>query len=660
MTTGIAVLALATVVGAQAYTFSTNLTIGSTGPDVVALQTALIAGGYSIPSIQSGAASKGYFGAQTEAAVQAYQTAHGIPSTGFVGPLTRGSLNSGVATTMSSSGTSSTCPVGYTCTATAPVSTQTCPVGYTCTANTGTTGTVTTGTVTAPTGITTPGISGTLSVSSSGSIGVGATVNPGQSVDIAGFKLQAGPSDMQVNTITADFSVRPWLFFTDFSLVNQTTGQVLVPATPISQSNFTEITASQDYRYTLSGLNFVVPHGQTVNVVLHGDTVSSTGQSAQFINIIAASVRSVDGTGVVDTENLTSTTCTSGNSSASACGSVYFGATLKANLIFSIDSSSPLAQVIQTQTGATTNSIPLAIYDVQAQNSAATLQSLVMNIGVNGTVNAAPATPTAVYSTIQLTAGGLTYYGTVANTSGESGTVTFTNMNIPLALLQNVPLKIVGSVVSGINAVTSTTSIATATAGIVGGVDTSFNTPTVQGNGTIVSSVITYSTNSAITIAPGAVTAGASTVQNNSTVAQQYTYTFTVSAGASSLYLSANPAWAVATSTSPFVQGTASASTTAMTQVLAVGNSLSGDTNTGVGTSASGSYVIPSNSSRTFTVSGTISNATNATNVSGAILAINGIYYSTSPTITSNTGASMAEYQSGLTSLQNVPINLSH
>ena len=58
---GIAALAFASMVSAQGYMFSTNLTVGSTGPDVVALQTWLIANGYSIPSIASGAAAKGYF-----------------------------------------------------------------------------------------------------------------------------------------------------------------------------------------------------------------------------------------------------------------------------------------------------------------------------------------------------------------------------------------------------------------------------------------------------------------------------------------------------------------------------------------------------------------------------------------------------------------------
>lgn len=56
--------------------------------DVMALQKLLVNAGYAdfTPT--------GFFGGLTQAAVQKYQSAHGIPATGFVGPLSRASLNS--------------------------------------------------------------------------------------------------------------------------------------------------------------------------------------------------------------------------------------------------------------------------------------------------------------------------------------------------------------------------------------------------------------------------------------------------------------------------------------------------------------------------------------------------------------------------------------
>ncbi|MDR3558540.1 MAG: peptidoglycan-binding protein [Candidatus Pacebacteria bacterium] len=77
------------VVRAQTYAFNTDLSLGSTGQDVVNLQSWLVSNGYDIPSISSGASSEGYFGLQTQAAVEAYQRAIGLPAYGFFGPMTR-------------------------------------------------------------------------------------------------------------------------------------------------------------------------------------------------------------------------------------------------------------------------------------------------------------------------------------------------------------------------------------------------------------------------------------------------------------------------------------------------------------------------------------------------------------------------------------------
>ncbi|OHB17729.1 MAG: hypothetical protein A2749_01675 [Parcubacteria group bacterium RIFCSPHIGHO2_01_FULL_45_26] len=85
------------VLGAAAYNFSNNLTVGSTGNDVTELQKVLIAEGYL-----SIAAPTSYFGALTKAAVIKYQAAHGIsPQSGYVGPLTRAQLNLSTTAVMS-------------------------------------------------------------------------------------------------------------------------------------------------------------------------------------------------------------------------------------------------------------------------------------------------------------------------------------------------------------------------------------------------------------------------------------------------------------------------------------------------------------------------------------------------------------------------------
>ncbi|MGB4076674.1 MAG: peptidoglycan-binding protein [Minisyncoccia bacterium] len=70
-------------------TFTMDLTLGSSGAEVTALQNWLIAEGYSIP-----AGATGYFGAQTQAALAAFQAANGIsPASGYFGPITRAKVN---------------------------------------------------------------------------------------------------------------------------------------------------------------------------------------------------------------------------------------------------------------------------------------------------------------------------------------------------------------------------------------------------------------------------------------------------------------------------------------------------------------------------------------------------------------------------------------
>lgn len=74
--------------------FTRDLTLGSSGADVTALQNWLISKGFSVP-----AGATGYFGAQTQAALAAYQAANGIsPAAGYFGPITRAKVNMGAGT----------------------------------------------------------------------------------------------------------------------------------------------------------------------------------------------------------------------------------------------------------------------------------------------------------------------------------------------------------------------------------------------------------------------------------------------------------------------------------------------------------------------------------------------------------------------------------
>lgn len=116
------------------YTFTKNFGVGSEGEHVARLTQALIKDG-----VLSGVEK--VFDEDLAAAVVKFQNKYGIPTTGYVGPLTRAKLNSlyGCGTQGNSTGVRYECPPGYVCT---PVGQQTsttlCPVGFTCTANSST------------------------------------------------------------------------------------------------------------------------------------------------------------------------------------------------------------------------------------------------------------------------------------------------------------------------------------------------------------------------------------------------------------------------------------------------------------------------------------------------------------------------------------------
>lgn len=83
--------AFSAVAASAATTYTRDLTIGSTGADVVSLQTTLVAKGFLV--IPAGV-SKGYFGALTKAALSNYQKSVGIsPAVGYFGPVTRAHFN---------------------------------------------------------------------------------------------------------------------------------------------------------------------------------------------------------------------------------------------------------------------------------------------------------------------------------------------------------------------------------------------------------------------------------------------------------------------------------------------------------------------------------------------------------------------------------------
>lgn len=74
------------------YTFSTNLTVGSTGAEVLRLKCFLMSKGFLSSSYMTN-----YFGPMTKAALAAYQASKGLtPADGYFGPMTRAAVNADI------------------------------------------------------------------------------------------------------------------------------------------------------------------------------------------------------------------------------------------------------------------------------------------------------------------------------------------------------------------------------------------------------------------------------------------------------------------------------------------------------------------------------------------------------------------------------------
>lgn len=95
-----------TTTSTGSYTFNNDLTIGSEGADVVALQSFLESKGTLV--IPAGV-SKGYFGQLTKSALASYQAMVGIsPAAGYFGPITRANVNASAVVTTGTTTTTTT------------------------------------------------------------------------------------------------------------------------------------------------------------------------------------------------------------------------------------------------------------------------------------------------------------------------------------------------------------------------------------------------------------------------------------------------------------------------------------------------------------------------------------------------------------------------
>lgn len=537
---------------AQAPTFVNDLKVGSSNPEVAILQTWLINNGFDIPAISSGKVKRGTFGAQTKAALQKYQKSVQLPSTGFFGPLSRAKLNAlGDATVLQSP----------------PVTPFVTP-GM----------------------ITTPGVGGTLAVSLQGGL-AGASLDKGESENVAMYKLQAASSDMQITSIALDFDVRLWLYASSIT-IKDNNGAIVAQKNNLSASDFAELTTASSYRLNLP-LNYVIPRTQirylTANITMLGISDRSSGT----ITIGQIQVRSIDGTGVSNTQTVgddRTFTYTGGNSS---------------QIVMTLNNQSPPDMLVPISSSGRTENVVMGVANFRSQNKDGVLRKITIYIATNGRA------PVDVFDDVKIQSGNYSYSADAINNGTDFAEPTvFNNMAIPLPKDTDVPIAIVFTVKKNTNnflngVMASSTLSGSGTAGGTSNnpVVEDANSNTIDINDAdLATSDITFSSSDAnlFSVAPIA-TVDSGIIGNINgvagTVSKNVSFTYTITAGNDTLYVSANPVTALATTSTGYASASNASST--LTSVVATPSEVAGD--------SSGSYfIIPAGTSRTFRWSGTI------------------------------------------------------
>ena len=563
-------------------TFNTNLTVGSKGADVTALQTWLIAKGYTIA-----AGATGNFGPQTKAALAAYQAASGItPAAGYFGPITRAKVNASGSTAVGT--------------------------------GTGTgTGTGSTGTTVGS--VVNDGTDGSLLLSTSSYVSSGVQLKKGDTKDIVAARLQATSGKVGLTRVDVHFNLRPWLYFSTLTL-HDSNGKVIATKTLSGASDATEVTVGSDYLVRFDNVDYVVTPGNNVDLVVGGTVLSATDKIAngQIVNVTFGQngIRTNNGVGYEDTVGASADL----NGQASATGiTAQTGAGVN-NFTFSstgsvadiyarISPNSPIAGPVNISATQTTSNVVLGLISLKSSNQASTLNTI--TVGIAGTFGTS-----AELSNVRLFNGSTSYGG-----SWNGSSVQFTNLNIPLTQDAWQDFTVEADAAATSTNGTVYVSLSAGNNGNIVATDVNYNTATVETN-TVTSNTQTLTTSALV----AQNTSASATSFGNNQSGYNTTYQFTLANSSNNdLFISATSSVALATSTN----GVVGSSTIATRPNVVSPVQYAGDV---VVNGVTTVYDIPAGSSRSFTYTGTLHGATNAGSVNLSIAAIN--YGTTSGTPT--------------------------
>jgi len=368
--------------------FTRSLTLGSTGADVTTLQSWLISQGYQIP-----AGATGYFGAQTQAAVKAYQINKSItPAVGYFGPLTMAAVNA----------QNVVAPVIVTPTPVTPAASS---------ALEGTDGSISDVNL--------------LSTYSNEEVGDGQS-----NVKVAGFEVEASnDGDIQLKSIKLNFD--PTGNTGSDHMDDYIDGvSVYVGSTKVGSADVSDFTEGSTgiFTKTITLDNAIVLADKTVKVYVAIDSVNNldTGDiGGDSWTVDVDNIRFIDGSGVTTTDDST------GDINAMNVGInfVSFSTAADTNLKVTLDSSSPDAGIVMVDDNSGTDGVVLLKGKITVEgDSDVVVDQLPITLTVTGATQIDYIT-----DTVTLTIDGNDYSETVASTSLATATSTFDNLDLTLS-----------------------------------------------------------------------------------------------------------------------------------------------------------------------------------------------------------------------------------
>lgn len=337
--------------------FTTDLTVGSTGSQVVALQQTLVAQGHLV--MPAGVAY-GYFGSLTKAAVMKWQAANGVSATGYFGPISRAKANA-----MGGTGVVPGTPV--------------------------------TGGATAGGTISTPGVEGTLTARLNSTPTAVKLYEGASKVAVLGVELEADISDIKVERIKlklddTDGDTNDRDFYRKVaSRLYVMDGSTVLASADLNANTVIEESTGNFY-ITVTGLNHIVRKDTKKVLTVALDAMSNWDSTynaeAWTVTVPVDGVRGVDGAGI----NQYSPTVAFSRDFTSE-DELIGSATLQ----ISQNSGTPKAGLVIAAEAADENEkagVELLKFDVKAEKDAVTVTELQANIVHSATGG---ATTTTIY-----------------------------------------------------------------------------------------------------------------------------------------------------------------------------------------------------------------------------------------------------------------------